>query len=191
MARKTQINREVILEAAFQMLLKEGYSAINITTLAKAIGCSTQPIAWHFGNMEGLRTALLEYSLDFLKNQFSVAGESVSDILEGIASRYIELAFDYPNLYKYFYMSDQDGAKMGQIAQNLRAENKHKIVRMLQEEYGLSSEKAEKYLLNLQVYVHGIASFAVTQRSFSSKEMILETIHEASETFLAQGKAQV
>jgi len=106
MARKTQISKEVILEAAFQMLLREGYSSINIKTLAAEIGCSTQPIAWHFGNMESLRTELLEYCLNFLKDRFSTQGEHVSGILEGIATRYIELAFDYPNLYKYLYMSD-------------------------------------------------------------------------------------
>ena len=44
MARKIQISREKILEAAFQLLVQEGYGAINITSLAKKIGCSTQPM---------------------------------------------------------------------------------------------------------------------------------------------------
>lgn len=188
MARKTQISKEVILEAAFQMLLREGYTAINITKLAREIGCSTQPIAWHFGNMEGLRIALLEYCVSFLENRFSIEGEHVSDVLEGIAARYIDLAFDYPNLYKYFYMSDQDGEKMGQLAQSLRAENFEKIVMMIEKEQGISEEAAGQYLLNLQLYVHGIASFAVTKISFPSKEVVMQMIHEANEAFLQQMK---
>ena len=52
MARKTQISKEVILEAALKMLIRDGYSAINIKTLSKEIGCSTQPLVWHFDNME-------------------------------------------------------------------------------------------------------------------------------------------
>ena len=44
MARKTQISKEVILEAALKMLIRDGYSAINIKTLSKEIGCSTQPL---------------------------------------------------------------------------------------------------------------------------------------------------
>lgn len=188
MARKTQISREVIIEAAFQMLLRDGYAAINITGLAKEIGCSTQPIAWHFGNMEGLRTELLEYCLAFLKDRFIVAGEKVSAILEGIATRYIELALDYPNLYKYLYMSEQDGEKMASIAQSLRAENHDKVLQMLEKEYGISADAAEKYLMNLQIYVHGIASFAVTKVSFPSKEVIMQMVHEASEAFLKQQK---
>lgn len=188
MARKTQISREVILDAAFQMLLREGYSSINIKTLANEIGCSTQPIAWHFGNMEGLRNALLDYSLSFLKDHFSTQGEHASEILEGIATKYIELAFDYPNLYKYLYMSEHDGEKIGQIAHSLRAENQDKIIHMIEREHDISKEAAEKYLLNLQLYVHGIASFAVTKIPFPSKEVVMQMVHEVNETFLQQVK---
>lgn len=170
------------------MLLQNGYASINITSLAKEIGCSTQPIAWHFGNMEGLRAELLNYCLLFLRDRFEVSDESVSVVLEGIAFRYVELAFDYPNLYKYLYMSEQDDEKMATIAQSLRVENQNKVIHMLVYEYGISAEEAEKYLLNLQVYIQGIASFTVTKIFFSSKDVIMQMIHDVSEAFLKQIK---
>ena len=188
MARKTQISKDVILEAAFNMMLRDGYATINITRLAKEIGCSTQPIAWHFGNMETLRAELLTYSLEFLKDRFAVDEDSVSGALDGIAYRYAELAFDYPNLYKYLYMSEQDGEKMAGMAQSLRAENKDKVIHTLEKEYGISPESAERYLLNLQLYVHGIASFAVTKGSPLKKEQAMEMIHNSREAFLEQAK---
>lgn len=188
MARKTQISKEIILESAFDMLQKEGYAAINITNLAKKIGCSTQPIAWHFGNMETLRAELLTYSLNFLRDRFAVVGDSVSGALDGIAYRYVELAFDYPNLYKYLYMSEQDGEKMADMAQTLRAENRDKVIYTLEKDYGISAKNAETYLLNLQLYVHGIASFAVTKVSPLTKEQAMTMIHNAREAFLEQAK---
>lgn len=63
MGRKTRISKEIILRKALEMLIRDGYSSINIKTLSKEIGCSTQPLVWHFGNMEGLRNALAEYAL--------------------------------------------------------------------------------------------------------------------------------
>ena len=48
MARKTTISKEVILEAALKMLIRDGYASVNVKTLAAEIGCSTQPIVWHF-----------------------------------------------------------------------------------------------------------------------------------------------
>lgn len=188
MARKTQISKEVILEHAFQILLRDGYAAINITSLANEIGCSTQPIAWHFGNMDGLRSELLTYCLEFLKNYFEAEGESASSILEGIAEQYISLAMEYPQLYKYIYISEHDGEKMGQIAHSLRAKNRDKILQMLQMEQGISAEQAECYMMNLQIYVHGIASFAVAQFSFPSKEVVMHMVHEANQAFLIQMK---
>lgn len=188
MARKTQISKEVILDTAFQMLLRDGYGSISITSLAKEIGCSTQPIAWHFGNMDGLRAELLEYCLIFLKDRFTIDGENISSILEGIAFRYIELAFDYSNLYKYLYMSEQDGERMASTVQSLRVENLDKVIKMLEKEHGILVDAAKKYLLNLQLYVHGIASFAVTKISFVSKEEVMQMVHDASEAFLEQLK---
>ncbi len=59
MARKTTISKEVILDAALKMLIRDGYASVNVKTLAAEIGCSTQPIVWHFENMEGLRLKAL------------------------------------------------------------------------------------------------------------------------------------
>lgn len=184
MARKVQISKEVILKNAFEMLLQEGYSAINITSLAKKIGCSTQPIAWHFGNMEGLREDLFVYCLGFLRDNFTIEGDKAADILEGIALRYIKLALDYPQLYKCLYMCELDAEKIMTVAQELRSENQSKVVKIISEEYGLSLEDTEKYMMDIQLYVHGIASYAVTRVSFTSKEVIMQMIHNANEAFL-------
>ena len=156
MARRTQISKEVILETAFQMLLKDGYGTINITSLAKELGCSTQPIAWHFGSMEGLRRELLGYCVYFIGKMFRVTKkESVTEMLEAVAEGYIRLAFDYPNLYRYFYMSDREGKEMHDMSEALRSENYTEVVGMLQKEYGVSAKTAERHVKNLQFYVHG------------------------------------
>ena len=188
MARKTQITKDVILEASFQMLLREGYDAINITTLAKEIGCSTQPIAWQFGSMDGLREELLQYCLTFLKDKFTIEGEDAEHILEKIAEHYVDMALDYPNLYKYIYMSERDGKMIGQVTHDLRADNYAKMVQILAQEKHITEEAAERYIINLQLYVHGIASYIVSRFSFMSKDVAMQMIHEAQEAFLAYAK---
>ena len=68
-----------------------------------------------------------------------------AEVVEGIALRYVELAYDFPNLYKYLYMSEQDGEKMASTARALRAENQDKVMQMLKREHGISVEAAEKF----------------------------------------------
>ncbi len=60
--------------------------------------------------MEGLRNALLQYSLAYMRNHFALNGDATASMLTEIVRRYIDLAFDSPNLYKYLYMTDQDRA---------------------------------------------------------------------------------
>jgi hypothetical protein len=138
--------------------------------------------------MEGLRDALLEYALQFLKDLFSMKGTESSSIVEEIAAKYIDLAFDYPNLYKYLYMSEQDGKAMGNVIQSLRSENHTIMIQMLEKEYGVSRTQAEKYLTHMQLYVHGIASYAVMKISFPTKEEIMQMVHDANEAFIKQMK---
>ncbi len=184
MARRTQISREIILNTAFQMLVRDGYSTINITSLAREIGCSTQPIAWHFGNMEGLRIALLRHSLDYMRSHFTLNGDSTATMLAEVTRRYIDLAFDCPNLYKYLYMTDQEHLKTEELIQAIRFPNYEKILCMLQQEYGVSVQAAQRYLLDLQLYVHGIASCTVSNITFASKEKVVAMVDDINETLI-------
>ena len=184
MARRIQISREIILSTAFQKLVRDGYGSINITSLAQEIGCSTQPIAWHFGNMDGLRGALLQHSLNYMRDHFTLSGDTTTTMLAEIQRKYINLAFDSPNLNKYLYMTAQDRAQTEEVIQALRFPNYEKILSLLQQEYGVSRKAAERYLLDLQLYVHGIASCAGARIPFSFKEDVMAMIHDANEAFL-------
>ena len=44
MGAPKRITRETILQSAFTLLCKEGYEALNARSLARKMGCSTQPI---------------------------------------------------------------------------------------------------------------------------------------------------
>mgnify|MGYP001642293536 FL=1 len=44
MPRSTIIAQEVIIEAAFELVRKEGFEVLSAQNIAKQIGCSTQPI---------------------------------------------------------------------------------------------------------------------------------------------------
>ena len=82
MPSSPKIPKELILEHALKMLIRDGYESINIKALAKEIGCSTQPISWHFGNMDGLRNALPEYAQSYAINKlFNIQDNAVFSFL--------------------------------------------------------------------------------------------------------------
>ncbi|MBQ7358859.1 MAG: TetR/AcrR family transcriptional regulator [Lachnospiraceae bacterium] len=189
MPSSPKISKQLMLKTAFEMLCEEGYSAINIKTLAKKIGCSTQPISRHFGSMDGLRKELLDYCIGFLESFFQIEGDTAFDIVMGISRGYIEVAFQYPNLYKYFYMSEQDGERMSMIAQTLRLTNYNKLIERLEKEHQIGTKEAAQFVDNMTFYVHGIASYVAVDFGSYTKEEMCKRIEKAGESFLTQAKS--
>lgn len=53
-----RITGEEIISAAFCVLRESGFAAVNARSVAKKLGCSTQPIYLCFKNMKELKAAL-------------------------------------------------------------------------------------------------------------------------------------
>ena len=60
MPPKAKVTREMILDAAFDLVRSEGQGALNVRALARCLGCSTQPILYNFATMEALTAAVYE-----------------------------------------------------------------------------------------------------------------------------------
>ena len=79
-----KVTREKIVDAAVRVLQEDGYSAVNARSVAKKLGCSTQPIYSEFQNMEELKAALTARAVEMHEKR-------VRDFLrgyEGSDSRY-------------------------------------------------------------------------------------------------------
>lgn len=185
MARKTQISKEVILEAALKMLVRNGYSAINIKTLSKEIGCSTQPLVWHFENMEGLRKALAEYALNYA-NEKMRSNSNGMEAFTNVGMAYINLAFDEPNLFKYLYMSGESGLQAGGFDVLINADENAAIVRQIAGYLKIPKENVSRFFQNTMIYTHGLASFIASGIITSSKEEVAAMVKQTANAFLSQ-----
>lgn len=185
MARKTQISKEMILQAALKMLVRDGYSAINIKTLSKEIGCSTQPLVWHFKNMAGLRKALAEYALNYANEKMRPCAQNGLEAFAGIGMAYINLAFDEPNLFKYLYMSGESGLSAGGFDVLVNADENAAIVGQIADYLKISREDACRFFQNTLIYTHGLASFIASGIITSSKEEAAAMVRRTANSFLS------
>ena len=184
MGRKTLITKEIILETALQMLIRDGYGAITVKTLATEIGCSTQPIVWHFENMIGFRKAFFEYCIDYAKSQFTVWNGSLDDLLTETARGYITIACNMPHLFRFVFVDNKDECKNSDVAQKLQLDNTKKIVQLLCKEKGLTEPQAASFLMNYEFYIHGIASYTASGFVNYPEEEIIAMANRAREAFL-------
>ena len=182
MARKTQISKEMILKTAFIMLVRDGYATINITSLANELGCSTQPIAWHFGNMDGLRRELSEYAHKVAVERITtVSGAGIEGFLErGV--NYIKLAIEDKNLFRYIFMNGCGTYIADGLSAFAFSGDNALITQGIANALGISQEQAARSIEDLSVYANGLATYIATG-------VLSITIEEAKERLFIAGKA--
>ena len=190
MARKTQVSKEIILQEALEMLIRDGYSAINIKTLSKEIGCSTQPLVWHFENMAGLRKALAEYALNYANGKMRSCVQNGMDAFAGVVMAYINLAFDEPNLFQYLYMSGEGELRAGGFDVLVHAEANAAMAAQIADDLKIPKENVSSFFQNTMIYTHGLACFVASGVITSSKEEVIRMVRQAALTFLSQAGAK-
>jgi len=186
MPSSPRVKREDILATAFDVLIREGYAAVNIKTVAQRLGCSTQPISWQFDGMDGLRHALFEYCLAFLQDRFAVRGSTADEAVFSIVEGYLDVAFDYPHLYRHLYMSDRNRAEMAEATRIRRRECYDDVMGWICRDYGLSVDAAREYMMDLEAYVHGVASYVAIGFVVATKEDVLARVRRMSNRLLSK-----
>lgn len=185
MPTSPKIPKETILQHALDMLIEEGYSAINIKTLAKRIGCSTQPISWHFGNMENFRNALTEYALNYANEKMLSASEGML-AFSNVGIGYIDLAFDEPNLFRYLYMSGESGYYAGGFEILTMADTNSTMIEQIAKQLGISTDKVNDFFRNTIIYTHGLACFVVSGLIKATKEELYAMVNQGAYGFMLQ-----
>ena len=183
MARKATISKEVILDAALKMLIRDGYASVNVKTLAAEIGCSTQPIVWHFENMEGLRRALAEYAMAYAAKKAASDSANKLESFEFLGRSYVKMALKQPNLFKFLYLGENPMGKPYNLKDVGRAKNKEMIA-MIAEQTGLNEEQVIRFVRNTIIYSHGIATMLATGVLKGTEKEMMDMINKVADAFI-------
>ncbi len=186
MARKTQISKDIILQSALHMLIRDGYSSINIKTLAKEIGCSTQPIVWHFENMEGLRTALAEYAREYANHKMRPTGDNAVAAFEHVGKAFVEMAVKEPNLFRFLNLNEKKSKSEESFGAIITNKDNAEMLKSIGAYLEISEESAGRYLQNTMIYAHGIATLVATNVITATEEEMMSMINRAADAFLRQ-----
>ena len=189
MARKTTIGKEIILEASLQMLIADGYESINIRTLAEKIGCSSQPLVWHFENMEGLRKALAVYAREYAVRKADPGKREGAEAFEFMGRSYIRMAMKEPNLFKFLYLGGCPIEKPLTLSGISREADSEAMIAAISEQTGLTPEQTLKVIQHTIMYSHGIATMIATGVFNAPEKQVMALIKSASEAFVLQLKA--
>lgn len=178
MGRNIKVSKETMLNAACEILSEEGYSAVNIKTIAAKVGCSTQPISWQFGNMMGLRKELYEYAMNKMYGEIRerIKGKNALQSFFETGKYYISSAIENPHMYRFLRVDDP-----GEIAPskfNASDLGDPYIKEALSKELSLSMEEVDKVVTDVIIYSHGLSVILLWENFTVTKEEAFKMILE-------------
>ena len=159
MPRKTVIFKKDIIKAAVELVRSDGYESLNARALAKALGCSTQPIFSNFSSMDDLMKSVLEATLDvyndFVRREFERESGYPPYKTNGMA--YIRFAIEEKNLFRLLFMRDRTN-EHDPVEKSTFTD----VLPLIMKATGLPEDQAAMFHLEMWTCVHGIAVMAAT-----------------------------
>lgn len=152
-----KVSKEQIIDAAVEVLRDDGFSAINARSVAKKLGCSTQPIYFSFKNMDELKAALTQRAIE-------LHTQRVRDSLrahEGSDSRYssygmgfVKFAAEEKQLFRWLYLEgEQPGAYQSDVLMQ-------EVIGVIVDEFGYAEDVARRFHQDMIYFTYGLAILA-------------------------------
>ena len=169
MARTVSFSKEEILEKSVNYIKKYGYSSLTVRSLAKYIGCSTQPLFRNFENFNVYKKELKGYlRKDY---EFFIAKYvNKDDYLYTISYAYALFAKEEPNIFFSMFMADLAGSRT--VKEVLDTDRNKETIIAMTKQYNISLEDANKIYRDVRFYTHGMAAqLCVNSIKLSEKEI--------------------
>lgn len=149
---KAKVTRDMVVEAAFAVARAVGGEQVNARAVSQELGCSTQPVMYHFATIEALKRAVYaradRYHSDYLME--------TEDVPLGIGLNYIRFAIKEPHLFRFLFQSGF--AVEGSLPEMLDSAELTPILAAMQGALGMSAAQTKQIFLTVALFTHGYAS---------------------------------
>lgn len=166
MPPQKRIFQQDILAAAAALVAQQGPQALSVRSLARAMGCSTQPIYSAFANMDTLHTALIDYVRErYLRGQASSYKQ--------MALSFLNFARSQKNLFRLIYLRQRPAGET-----RLEDPNADETIRRLQASLELSGESAAELHRRMEYYCYSMAVMMATGYLEFSEQQVEQELTE-------------
>lgn len=177
MPGKVKVTKEMIIDAALEVVRKEGAENINARTVSKKLGCSTQPVFYHFERIEDVRIAAhnkgSEFHINYVTN---LSGNYERPMLE-MGMRYIQFAIEEKNLFRFLFHSNYYTS--GCLSDWLTEENLGSVFSVLKIQAKIDTGQAHSIFSQIFLVTHGIASLLANNAMTYDEEYCIKALSNA------------
>lgn len=177
-----KVSRDQIIDAAVDVLRDGGFSAVNARSVAKKIGCSTQPIYFSFKSMDELKAALTERAIQ-------MHTQRVRDSLrrhERNDSRYssygmgfVKFAAEEKQLFRWLYL---EGQQLGPYQSDILMQE---VIGVIVDEFGYTEDVARRFHQDMIYFTCGLAILANTDHLHLTEPELREALRREFRALIA------
>lgn len=179
MAPTMRYHRENVIEAAYELIRREGPDAFNARSVARELGSSTQPIFRLFTGMDELKSAVIERALAKWKAATYTRIQNSSFPYLSIGMAYLLFARDEAQLFRLLFMRDRvsDGSCTDY--------NINWGVPLIESSVGVDVTIASQLYNSNWLYCHGLAVAIATKyipcmNECTMRQLLVESLQAAA-----------
>ena len=155
MAPKVKITKQMVADAAFEVIRARGHETLNAKSIAERLGCSTQPVLYSFHTVDEIRQAAYEIA-DEYHTAFIMPGGTEENSMLALGLNYVRFGHDERNLFRFLFQTDKFGGK--DIETLLSGPEMSGILNIMATGLQVDQEQARAMFLTFFCAAHGLAS---------------------------------
>lgn len=173
MPPKVKITKEMIVDAAFDIIRSEGAEKITARRISEVLNCSTQPVLYHFATVDEIKEAVYAKVDKYQSSYLMDMTNDYDNPMLVIGLNYIRFAVEESQMFRFLFQSNEfKGASLLQLTET---DILAPMLEILQQETNMSAAQAKEIFTTLLVFVHGYASFfANNDMIYKEEELILQ-----------------
>lgn len=146
----------MIINAAFDIIQRDGVDKVTARSISEQLNCSTQPVLYYFATIEDIKKDVYEKADEYHSNYIMNMENDYGNPMLAIGMNYINFAIKEKNLFRFLFQSNEfSGASMLDL---LNSGELLPLLTVLQQELDVSVEEAKEIFSTLFIFVHGYAS---------------------------------
>ncbi|QHW29797.1 TetR/AcrR family transcriptional regulator [Paenibacillus rhizovicinus] len=162
MPPKAEISKEIILNAAFEMVREQGLDVLSARSIAQRLKCSTQPIYSVYGNMEEVKEDVFRRATDFALESMKQYHDDNNAPAMNWAIGCLLFARNEKQLFRTLYLSDYKVEFLRRNNDILHEELYAAFLQVDSRLQAIEAGKAEKMFRKIITYWLGIGTMINT-----------------------------
>ena len=176
MPPKARVTESMIIDAAIEVVRQSGFESINARTVSAQLGCSTQPVMYHFATIDSLKRAAYRHA-DHLHTDYLLNTPPGQNPILGIGLNYIRFAVEEPQLFRFLFQSGY--AEENSLLEMVDSEELLPILAAMKEGAGLSLGQTKSVFITVALFAHGYASIIANNHLEYDEQLIAAHLERA------------